>query len=98
MSTAGIITKSLFKEFASSPKLARRHTNNKKVYDAIMHDQYAGMDGLAVGEEVENMVLQLYANQTIHKVVLNSYNNFHQNYHTITQQALHNQPDIIYQP
>lgn len=63
-----------------------------------MHDQYAGMDGLAVGEEVENMVLQLYANQTIHKVVLNSYNNFHQNYHTITQQALHNQPDIIYQP
>ena len=65
-----IITKSLFKEFTQSPKLARWHINDKTVYNAIQDDQYGGMDGLEVGQEVERVVLQRFAGQTIHNVTI----------------------------
>ncbi|MBP7061438.1 hypothetical protein KA037_05140 [Patescibacteria group bacterium] len=65
-----IITKSLFKEFTQSPKLARRHINDKTVYNAIQDDQYGGMDGLEVGQEVERIVMQRFVGQTIHNVTI----------------------------
>jgi hypothetical protein len=38
------ITKSLLVEFATCPKLARRHGNNKPIYDIINEALYGAMD------------------------------------------------------
>lgn len=92
-----IITKSLFKEFTQSPKLARRHTNDKTIYNAIQADQYGGMDGLEVGQEVERIVLQRFAGQTIHNVTISWFADYHQQYHNKTVQAFVSKPDILYQ-
>lgn len=92
-----IITKSLFKEFTQSPKLARWHINDKTVYNAIQDDQYGGMDGLEVGQEVERVVLQRFAGQTIHNVTISWFADYHQQYHNKTVQAFVSKPDILYQ-
>lgn len=92
-----IITKSLFKEFTQSPKLARRHINDKTVYNAIQDDQYGGMDGLEVGQEVERIVMQRFVGQTIHNVTISWFADYHQQYHNKTIQAFVSKPDILYQ-
>lgn len=92
-----IISKSLFKEFTQSPKLARWHINDKNVYNAIQEDQYGGMDGLEVGQEVERIVLQRFTGQTIHNVTIAWFADYHAQYHNKTVQAFLTKPDIIYQ-
>jgi len=54
------ITKSIFKEFTDTPKLAWYHLNNKEIYQAIQEDMYGAMDGAAIGQSVENMVKEFY--------------------------------------
>jgi hypothetical protein len=55
-----IITKSLFVHFCTSPQLAWWHIHDKKgVYQHIQEAKYGAMDGLAIGEEVEDAVLRL---------------------------------------
>jgi hypothetical protein len=55
-----MITKSLFVNYCTSPQLARRNIHDKKgVYQQIQEAKYGNMDGLAIGEEVEQAVLKL---------------------------------------
>lgn len=92
-----IITKSLFKEFTQSPKLARRHINDKKIYADIQADQYGGMDGFEVGQEVERVVLDRFKDKKVHIVSISGFADYHMQYHTKTAQAFAVKPDILYQ-
>lgn len=93
------ITKSLFVEFTSSPKLARWHVNHKDTYQAIQEAQYWAMDGATIGQEVEDMVLAQYQEKEITIIDTNNMrSNWHQTYHDRTMKALEQHPDILYQP
>lgn len=95
------LTKSLFVEFCTSPKLARRHINDKNTYKAINESLYSAMDGLAVGQATEDIVLQYYQqkNKTIATVGTNAidFRNWHQSYHQLTQAVFQHRPEILYQ-
>lgn len=60
-----IITKSLFREFATCPMLAWRHRHDTDVYKRINKKRYGGVDAAAIGKEVEDITMQLFANKTI---------------------------------
>jgi len=94
------ITKSLLVEFATTPKLARRHIHDKKgVYKDINEALYWAMDWLAVGQATEDMVLQLYKNKEIATVDTSKINfsNWHKSYHELTQTTISNKPEVLYQ-
>lgn len=57
------ISKSLFVEFGRSPKAARFYINDKEKYQVIREDRYGSMDGAAIGDSVENIVLELLTKQ-----------------------------------
>jgi hypothetical protein len=59
------ITKTLFTEFISSPKLARWHANNKITYDMIIEAEYGSMDGAEIGQSIEDQVKMLLSNHII---------------------------------
>jgi hypothetical protein len=54
------ITKTLFCEFATSPKLARFHANDKEIYKLIQEAEYGDMDGAKIGQTVEDQVKELF--------------------------------------
>lgn len=60
-----IISKSLFKEFINMPQLAWFSKNDRDTYKLINDLRYAGIDGAAVGQEVEDAVLQIFADKEI---------------------------------
>ena len=93
------ITKSLFVEFCSSPKLARWHINNKDTYKSIQEDKYWAMDGVTIGQTVEDMVLECFPDKEITEIdTENMRSNRHQTYHDRTMKALESDPEILYQP
>ncbi|MFA5748019.1 MAG: DUF2779 domain-containing protein [Candidatus Absconditabacterales bacterium] len=91
------ITKSLYKEFSNFPKLARWHINNKVVYQAINEYEYGSIDGATIGQEVEDVVKQLFESKNIAEVKLEDFKNFHQNYAKATDKVMALSPDVIYQ-
>jgi hypothetical protein len=94
-----IITKSLFVEFTDSPKLARRHANNKPTYQAIQESMYGAMDGAAIGQAVEDAVLSTYTDQTVTTIdTTEMRDDRHGTYHARTIKALEENPAILYQP
>ena len=94
------ITKSLFKEFAECPKLARRHINDKKVYEYINEQLYGGMDAIAIGQEVEDMVARLWDSEKIMEVDIpeRGSNDRHNSYRKLTMEVIDQKPEIVYQP
>lgn len=94
------ITKSLFVEFADCPMLAWYHRNDKKTYDYINQQQYWTMDAIAIGQEVEDMVAQVWKWKTILTVDMSQIDNkdWHGSYHRLSMQTLEQKPDVVYQP
>lgn len=93
------ITKSLFVEYTSSPKLARWHINDKDTYNRIQDALYWAMDGITIGQTVEDMVLSCYLDKKITEIDTdNMRSNRHQTYHDRTMKALEENPEILYQP
>lgn len=96
-----IITKSLFVNFCTSPQLAWWNIHDKKwVYQQIQDAKYWAMDGLAIGEEVEQAVLKLLDWKQIATVSSDNldFSNRHQSYHDRTQTILAESPEVVYQP
>lgn len=95
-----IISKSLFKEYLNMPQLARWSKNEKEIYKMINDIRYAGIDGQAVGQEVEDAVLKSLSDKHISSVDTNNlgYRHRHANYHARTQEAMASNADVIYQP
>ncbi|MEI6425887.1 MAG: DUF2779 domain-containing protein [Candidatus Absconditabacteria bacterium] len=93
------ITKSLFKEFTDTPKLAWYHINDKKTYQNIQEDIYGGMDGEAIGQSVEDMVKKLYNEKSIVEIDTTNldYKNRHKSYHEKSNKAFFQKPDVLYQ-
>lgn len=93
------ISKSLFKEFTQSPKLAWYYVNDKALHQKIQEDTYGGMDWAAMGQTVEDMVKKLYAGKTIAEVESKkiNYKNRHKSYAELTSKALAQNPDVVYQ-
>ena len=93
------ITKSLLVEFATNPKLARRHIHDKPIYKEINKVLYWAMDWFAVGQATEDMVLQLYKDKEIATVDTSKINfsNWHKSYHQLTQTTISNKPEVLYQ-
>ena len=93
------ITKSLFVEFASCPKLARWHANDKTTYNIINEANYGAMDGIAVGQATEDVVLALYADKDVAVVDTTKINfsDWYSSYHALTQEIVSDSPDVIYQ-
>ncbi|NOZ43859.1 MAG: hypothetical protein GXP45_01655 [bacterium] len=93
------ITKSLFVEFNSNPKLARRHIHDKNTYKAIQEDMYGAMDGIAVGKATEDKVLDLYKNKQVVQVDTHDINfsDWHNSYYKLTQKVLSEMPELLYQ-
>lgn len=55
------LTKSLFVEYTTNPHLARWHVHDKNgVYAKILDKMYGDMDGLAIGNAVEERALALF--------------------------------------
>ncbi len=94
------ITKSLFKEFAECPKLARRHINDKKTYKYINEQQYWSMDAIAIWQEVEDMVAQLRKQEDVAEVNTQniSFKDRHNIYNERTMKVFSQRPKIISQP
>ena len=93
------LTKSLFVEFTSSPKLARWHVNNKDTHKSIQEAKYGAMDGMRIGQEVEDMVLASYPDKPVTTIdTENMWSNRHKTYHDRTMKALEDNPEILYQP
>lgn len=93
------ITKSLFKEFTQSPKLAWYYVNDKATHQKIQEDKYGGMDGAAMGQAVEDMVKKLYSDKTIAEVDTKNLNfrARHKSYAELTQKTLEQNTDVLYQ-
>lgn len=93
------LTKSIFKEFTDTPKLAWYHLNNKEVYQTIQKDMYWTMDWAAIGQSVENMVKQLYAGKDMIEVNTADIgpHNRHQVYDEFSRKAIEFNPDVAYQ-
>lgn len=55
------LTKSLFVEYTTNPHTARRHIHDKDgVYAQILKKMYGDMDGMAIGQAVEDQALALF--------------------------------------
>lgn len=94
-----IITKSLYVAFTKSPKLARWQVNDKLIYKKIQEKTYGGMDGIAIGQSVEDIVKNLYAPIVITEIdTTNMRKNRHQTYHDRTMEMVWSDPEILYQP
>lgn len=93
------ITKSLFKEFTQSPKLAWFAVNAKPIHTQIQEATYGGMDWAAMGQAVEDMVKKLYAGKTIAEVNSKNidYQDRHHSYHQLSSKLLEQTPDVLYQ-
>lgn len=94
-------TKSLFVNFSTSPHLARRAIHDKKwVYQQILDAKYGAMDGLAIGEEVEQAALQLYDADDVVTVDTRQLNfsRWHESFHEQTMTLLEQEPNVLYQP
>lgn len=87
------ITKTLFTEFSSSPKLARWHVNNKITYDMIIEAEYGSMDGAEIGQSIEDQVKMLLSDHTIVTPEWDYDGSVAE-----THQLLAAQPAVIYQP
>ena len=95
------ITKSLFVNYCTSPQLAWWAIHDKKwVFQQIQEANYGSMDGLAIGEEVEQAVLKLLEWKDIATVSSEDLDflNRYQSYYSRTQEVLTENPEIIYQP
>ncbi len=94
-----ILTKSLFVEFCNSPKLAWWHVNDKKTYELIQEEMYGEMDGLAIGQSVEDLVKQIYPDKKIYLIDTEKMrSNRHGTYHQRTIKVMEGATGIIYQP
>lgn len=93
------ITKSLFVEFMTQPKLARWHVHDKKwVYKDIMTDKYGTMDGKLIWDTVEDLILQTYDDKTHIKVDdQNLFPNFFATFVSRTQTVVQQSPEVISQ-
>lgn len=93
------LTKSLFVEFINSPKLARWHANDQTIYQVIQDSTHGAMDGAAIGQAVEGVVLATYEGTIITTVGIEDIQgDWHGVYHALTMQALEDRPSIVYQP
>lgn len=94
-----MLTKSLFVEYINNPKLARRHANDKKIYQKIISNLYAGIDGIAIGKTVEDMTKKLRVNKKIIDVDLmrKDFKNRHQSFNNNTINTINNWNEILYQ-
>jgi hypothetical protein len=93
------LTKSLFVEFVNSPKLAWFHVNDKATYERIQEAAYGTMDGVAIGQSVEDMVMALYDTTQIRVIdTTNMRSNWHGTYHQRTIQIMHQPSEVVYQP
>ncbi len=93
------ITKSLFKEFTDTPKLAWYHINDKEIYQKIQENMYWSMDWAAIGQSVEDLVKQLYKDKIMIEIDTTNldYKHRHQSYHQKSSKALDEKPDVLYQ-
>lgn len=93
------ITKSLFVEFTRSPKLAWFHVNDKETHKKIQESIYGGMDGVAIGQSVEDIVKELYETKSISMIdTQNMRTDRHGTYHQRTVSVMTEKTDVIYQP
>jgi len=53
------ITKTLFTEFTTTPKLAWFHVHDKEIYNQILEAEYGAMDGAQIGQSIEDQVKAL---------------------------------------
>lgn len=53
------ITKTLFTEFTTTPKLAWFHVHDKETYNQILEAEYGAMDGAQIGQSIEDQVKAL---------------------------------------
>ena len=93
------ISKTLYKEYRDSPKLAWWHVNDKDVYKRIMFEKYGDKDWAKAGQEVEDVVKDLFGDLVIVTVKTpgrdsDFYNTFAKN----TEEALSAMPHVVYQP
>lgn len=93
------LTKSLFVEFCASPKLAWWHCNDKKTYGLIQEEMYGDMDGLAIGQSVEEMVKRIYPDRTIALIDTEKMRkDRHGTYYQRTMKVMEQATGVIYQP
>lgn len=87
------ITKTLFTEFTTTPKLAWFHVHDKEVYNQILEAEYGGMDWAEIGQSIEDQVKELL---WTHTIVTPEWD--YDACISETQQLLASQPAVIYQP
>ena len=87
------ITKTLFTEFLSTPKLARFHVNDKETYQKIQDSLYEGMEGSDVGQSFEDYVKKLLGE---YKEVESDWN--FASYFTNTKKLIEQKANALYQP
>lgn len=94
------ITKSLFVSFVSNPKIAWWYIHDKETHKRIMEALYAGVDGVAVGQAVEDVVQETLGTQTIATIdTTNMWSDWHGTYHTRTLTVIEQtDKNVIYQP
>ncbi|MGH1433808.1 MAG: hypothetical protein ACRBG0_05055 [Lewinella sp.] len=70
------------------------------MYQQILDAKYGAMDGLAIGEEVEQAALNLFSTKDITTVDTRQLNfaNWHQSFHDQTMKLLAEEPEVLYQP
>jgi len=82
------------------PQLAWFSKNERDTYKLINNVRYAGIDGAAVGQEVEDAVLSLVADKEV--ITVDDKNipraHRHTHYHKRTQEAMAGWAEVIYQP
>ncbi len=93
------ISKSLFKTFTDSPKLAWYYVNDKETHQKIQESMYGLMDWAAMGQSVEDIAKKLYAGKTIAEIDTKhiGYKARHRSYHELTTKVVEQNPDVIYQ-
>lgn len=93
------LTKSLFVEFTTSPHVAWRHLHDKEVYTKINESLYGDMDGMAVGNAVEQQVCELLKDKKIVNVdkLQRKHPDWYLGFHQNSLDTLGQQPDVIYQ-
>lgn len=95
-----LISKSLFVERCSYPKRARWMLNDKITYTMINQARYGDMDGAAIGQSVEDLVKELFADMTMVSIDGSKvdFKDRHASYHRLTMDAIASGATVIYQP
>jgi len=94
------LTKSILNEFLQCPKYAWFHIHNKDIYKKISKKQYGSIDGLAIGQSVEDVVKMFLKWKKIISPDLTQikFYDWHNSFHKLTEEIIKKNPDVVYQP